>query len=191
MSETYYISDLHFGHANVLSYDNRPFCDIDSHDETIISNWNSVVNPEDDVWILGDFSWYPAGKTIEIYKRLNGKKHLVIGNHDKKLLRNREVKELFVETVDYKEIRIDSSTGVVLCHYPIPCFNNHYRKWIHLYGHVHNSFEWNMMEHTRRQMEKLYDVPCRMYNVGCMMSYIDYKPRTIEEILRHYEGCDE
>ena len=53
-----------------------------------------------------------------------------------------------------------------------------------LYGHVHNSFEWNMMENVKKQMTELYDKKCEMYNVGAMMSYINYQPRTLEEIVK-------
>lgn len=179
----YYISDLHFGHKNSLSFDNRPFTDIEIHDQTIINNWNNTVSIDDDVYILGDISWHNATKTIEIFKSLNGRKHLIKGNHDSKLLRNRELQSLFVEICDYKEIPLDNGKGIVLCHYPMPCFKNHYYGWIHLYGHVHNSFEYNMMEHVKRQMKELYNVPCLMYNVGTMMPYMDYTPRVLEEIM--------
>ena len=77
---------------------------------------------------------------------------------------------------------------IVLSHYPIPCFNRHYYGAYHLYGHVHTGFEWNMMEHMRRQMEELYDVPCNMFNVGAMISYMDYTPRTLEEIEKGYNA---
>ena len=183
---TYYISDLHFGHKNILSFDNRPFKNIEEHDKALIDKWNEVVGIDDDVWILGDFSWHNATKTIEIFEQLNGNKHLCIGNHDKKLLKNKDVRDLFVEIVDYKEIQISNECGVVLSHYPIPCFNNHYYGWYHLYGHVHNSFEWNMMERIKYEMESLYDKDCHMYNVGCMMAYMAYRPRTLEEIIRVY-----
>lgn len=179
----YYISDLHFGHKNSLSFDNRPFTDIEIHDQTIINNWNNTVSIDDDVYILGDISWHNATKTIEIFKSLNGRKHLIKGNHDSKLLRNRELQSLFVEICNYKEIPLDNGKGIVLCHYPMPCFKNHYYGWIHLYGHVHNSFEYNMMEHVKRQMKELYNVPCLMYNVGTMMPYMDYTPRVLEEIM--------
>lgn len=187
MGKNFYISDLHFGHKNILAFDNRPFKDTAEHDRAIIERWNSAVGIEDSVWILGDFSWYPAMKTIEIYKQLNGIKHLVIGNHDHKLLRNRDVQALFTEIVPYKEIDFGNNNGVVLCHYPIPCFNHHYYGWYHLYGHVHNSFEWNMMERVKYEMTALYDKPCNMYNVGCMIPYMDYTPRTLEEIIRANE----
>ena len=178
-----FISDLHFGHQNCLSYDNREFTSIEAHDEALIEHWNSVVDIDDDVWILGDFSWYSAKKTIDIFNRLNGVKHLCIGNHDKKLLRNLDVRKLFVEIVDYKELQLTDKIGVVLSHYPIPCFNHHYYGWYHLYGHVHTSFEWNMMKQVKYEMEALYDKPCKMFNVGCMVPGMDYKPRTIEEII--------
>ena len=170
-----------------MSFDNREFPSIEAHDEALIQNWNEAVGIDDDVWVLGDISWYPATKTIEIFKRLNGTKHLCIGNHDKKLLRNKDVQSLFSEIVDYKEIQIASDSGVVLCHYPIPCFNHHYYGWYHLYGHVHNSFEWNMMKHIKYEMETLYDVPCRMYNVACMIPGMDYTPRTLDEIIQFNE----
>lgn len=179
----YYIGDLHFGHKNCLSFDNRPFKDIDEHDRVLIDNWNEVVGIDDDVWILGDFSWHNATKTIEIFNQLNGHKHLCVGNHDKKLLKNKDVRDLFVEIVDYKELYLSNNCAIVLSHYPMPCFNNHYYGWYHFYAHVHSSFEWNMMERVKFEMAALYDKECHMYNVGCMMSYIGYQPKTLDEII--------
>lgn len=185
----YFIGDLHFGHVNCLSFDNRPFKTIEDHDAVLIKNWNNVVGMEDDVYILGDISWYNTTKTLEILKQLNGHIHLIRGNHDHKHLKNRELQSMFVEITDYKELHIPgtddkkNSNGVVLCHYPIPCFNHHYYGWYHLYAHVHNSFEWNMMERIKYEMKELYDRPCNMYNAGAMMPYIHYTPRTLEEII--------
>lgn len=190
MGKTFFISDLHFGHKNVLAYDNRQFPSVEAHDEALIEKWNSAVGIDDDVWILGDISWYPAMKTIDIFKRLNGIKHLCAGNHDKKLLRNEQVRALFVEIVDYKEIQYDD-VGIVLCHYPIPCYNHHFNNWIHLYGHVHNSFEWNIMKQVQYEMRELYQKPCRMYNVGCMIPGMDYTPRTLKEITDTFELVSE
>ena len=180
----YFISDLHFGHINCLAFDNRPFNSISEHDEYIINSWNETVGIEDDVYILGDISWYNSTKTIEIFKQLNGRLHLIKGNHDDNLLKNRELRSLFIEVRNYCEVASGDGKSIVLCHYPIPCFRNHYYGWYHLYGHVHNSFEWNMMENTKRQMKELYDKECRMYNVGAMMPYINYTPRTLEEIIK-------
>lgn len=180
---TYFIADLHFGHKNALAFDNREFPSIEVHDEALIENWNSAVGNDDDVWILGDVSWYGSTKTIEILNTLNGAKHLCVGNHDKKLLRNKGIQEQFVEIVDYKELQIDESFGIVLCHYPIPCYNHHFHGWVHLYGHVHTSFEWNIIKQVQYEMRELYGAKSEMYNVGCMVPGIDYTPRTINEIV--------
>lgn len=180
---TYFTADLHLGHKNVLRFDNRPFSTIEENDEYIISQWNDTVGNDDDVWILGDISWYPAAKTAEILKRLKVRKHLCIGNHDHKLLKSADVRQQFVEIVDYKEISFGDGTGVVLCHYPIPCYNKHFYGWYHLYGHVHSTFEWRMMAEVQTKMREVHNAKIEMYNVGCMMTYMRYRPRTLEEIL--------
>ncbi len=181
---TYFISDLHFGHRNILRFDCRPFSTIEEHDEYLINQWNDTVGTDDDVWILGDISWYSALKTVNILKRLNGKKHLCIGNHDHKLVKSAAFQQQFVEIVDYKEISFGDGTGVVLCHYPIPCYNKHFYNWYHLYGHVHATFEWTMIEDFQNQMREQHQKKSQMYNVGCMMKYMNYRPRTLEEILK-------
>lgn len=180
---TYFISDLHFGHTNCLSYDNRPFTNIQEHDEALIQNWNNKVKTDDEVWILGDLSWYNVDTTINILKRLNGKKKLCIGNHDSHFLKHEKFREQFEEITDYKELKSEDSKGIILCHYPIPCFKNHFYGWYHLYGHVHISFESNMINHFVREMNDLYLKKCYMYNVGCMTPEMDFTPRTLEEII--------
>lgn len=187
----YYIADLHFGHENVLAFDNRPFKDIEEHDKELINRWNHVVGYDDDVYVLGDISWYNATKTIEIFEQLNGIKHLIIGNHDGRLLKNRELRNLFVEITHYKKIQSDHDSAIILSHYPIPCFDQHLYGAYHLYGHVHNSFEWNIMQRVRYEIETLYEKKCNMFNVGCMMPYMDYTPQTLEDILYEYEKWKE
>jgi len=189
----YFIADLHLGHKNVIMHDNRPFHTIEEHDQAIIENWNEKVwNPKDNVYIIGDISWHNTETTIRLVEALNGNKHLIVGNHDKKLIKNSEFCSLFSEVIDYKEIQITKDKGIVLCHYPIPCFNHHYRGWVHLYGHVHNSSEWQLMERIRFEVEKIDNIPCNMYNVGCMMKYMEYTPKTLEEIAAGYHKvCDD
>lgn len=192
----YFISDLHFGHEHVLDFDNRPFFKIEDHDKTLIENWNKEVNVDDEVYIIGDISFYNVTKTIEIFKNLNGKKYLIVGNHDKRFLKSQEFRELFVEICEKKEVYIDKHLSLILNHEPIPCFKNMYRGWVHLYGHVHCSFEWNMMKHTQMLLKELYSKEegkdpndiCRMYNVGCMVDYMDYTPRSLEYILEKNEN---
>lgn len=186
MGQLKYIADLHFGHKNAMSYDNRQFPSVEAHDQYLIERWNATVDVDDEVWILGDISWYNATRTLEILRSLNGIKNLCIGNHDHRFLRNAEIRSEFNEIEHYREIEFSKDNGVVLSHWPIPCFNKHYYGWKHLYGHVHSTFEWNMMEQDRYRMEALYDKPCNMINVGCMMPYMDYEPRTLEDIEARY-----
>lgn len=79
----YYIADTHFGHDNVIRFDNRPFANIEDMDRIMIANWNSMVTDADDVYIIGDFV-YRSGKSVSWYcNQLHGRKHLILGNHDK------------------------------------------------------------------------------------------------------------
>lgn len=181
-----FVADLHFGHKNVLAFDARPFGTIEEHDAMLVEKWNSITEMTDDVWILGDISWHNATKTFEIFRQLNGNKHLVRGNHDSKLLRNKDIQKLFVEILDYKELEIGNDKSIVLSHYPIPCFKNHYYGWLHFYGHVHTSYEENIMVRCRYEMEELYNIPCKMYNVGAMAPWMDYTPKTADEIVTNW-----
>lgn len=174
----FYISDTHFGHANIIKYDNRPFGSVQKMDRTIIDNWNNAVFDNDTVYILGDFSWYDEDKTLGILKSLNGKKVLTKGNHDRV---SQKIAKQFVGVHNYLEIN-DDKTKVVLSHYPMPFWNGQFRDSVHLYGHVHNSHQWNVCESLRAELKQLQDIPMRMYNVGCMMEWMDYTPRTLEEI---------
>lgn len=178
-----YISDMHFDHANCIAFDARPFRDTEHMNEEMIRRWNSVVKPEDHTYILGDFCWKKEDRWAEILPRLNGQKTLILGNHD---ITPQKTKRFFADVKESKVVE-DNGRKVVLCHYPMPCYRNHFYGWYHLYGHVHSSFEWNMMEHNRYLFEELYTRPCEMYNVGCMLPYMDYTPRTLDEIIAGYQ----
>lgn len=179
----FYISDTHFGHKNILRYDNRPFFTLSEMEKAIIENWNRVVSKNDTVYILGDFSWYGDKETIEILNKLAGQKILVKGNHDKF---SKKVFDCFAKVCDYLEIT-DNNNKVILSHYPMPFWNGQFRDSVHLYGHVHNSHQWNVCENLKNELRQLQDLPMRMYNVGCMMEWMDYTPRTLQEIQ---EKCE-
>jgi len=82
MSETFFTSDHHFGHKNILEYekDARPFKTLEEMHHVLINNWNSVVSKNDIVYHLGDFAF--GRHNISIARHLNGRKKLVLGNHD-------------------------------------------------------------------------------------------------------------
>lgn len=178
----YYIADTHFNHKNALAFDNRPFASVEEMNQALIKNWNRVVGPGDHIYILGDFHWGKAKDWPGTLSQLSGNKHLIRGNHDLKMPMTPEVRRFFVDVADYREVK-DGDKHIVLCHYPMPAFKNMYYGWLHFYGHVHNTAESNMIEHFCRQVEAYYEFPKRAFNVGCMMPYMNYTPRTMEEII--------
>ena len=178
-----YIADWHYNHEDIIAYDARPFRSAKEMNAELVRRWNAAVAPEDITYVLGDMLYCSGEEALALLDSLNGTKVLVKGNHD--LCEDEAIRSRFAAIDDYLEIR-DGDRDVVLCHYPIPCFKNHYQGWYHLYGHVHTAFEANMMENSRRQMEALYLRPSHMYNVGAMVPYMDYTPRTLDEILSGY-----
>lgn len=87
---TFFTSDLHFGHVNILNYTKRRQYLGMRDDETIVDMndrlvrvWNAQVAPEDTVYVLGDFAMGKVAETVEYARQLNGTKHLVMGNHDR------------------------------------------------------------------------------------------------------------
>ena len=180
MPEKFYISDWHYGHKNCLAFDNRPFTTIEQMNTALVGRWKSVLLPGDAVYELAAMFWCNAATANPILNSLAGEIFLVKGNHDRCHIKR--FVDQFVKVSEYMEIE-DKDRKVVLCHYPIPCFKNHFYGWYHLYGHVHNSFEYNMMEHTKFLMKELYDRQCNMFNVGAMMPWMDYTPRTLNEII--------
>lgn len=153
----YVTSDLHFGHKNIIKYENRPFNNIEEMDKTIIDLWNKTINDKDLIYILGDFSWYKGEKTNEILKTLKGNKMLIIGNHDKNFLEDKKFnKDLFQEICYYKELKVNKQK-IILFHYPIIDWNGKNNGSIHLYGHVHT-----MINKDTEYMKKEYNC----FNVG-------------------------
>lgn len=174
-----YIADMHFDEEDIIAYDNRPFNSAAEMNDAMIRNWNRVVGDDDFTWILGDFCAGDGARWREILGQLRGRKGLIRGNHDDPAAVE-AARDLFEDVADYKEI-VDEGRHVVLSHYPIPSFRDHYFGWYHLYGHVHTSFEWNIAENAKRLIQKLYvrDDVCRMFNVGAMVPYVNYTPITI------------
>ena len=82
MKKIYFSSDLHFCHNKDFIYKARGFNSIEEHDEELIERFNSIVTPEDDLWILGDLMLGDNDEGIKKIKQLNGNLHIIYGNHD-------------------------------------------------------------------------------------------------------------
>lgn len=176
-----YIADWHYGHANAIQFDNRPFETVQEMNETLVTRWNRAVDPGDVVYVLGDMFWCKSSEAVPVLRQLSGTKILIRGNHDRS--NDGAFIRQFAKVTEYLEVK-DENRNVVLCHYPIPCFKNHfYDGWCHIYGHVHDTFEHVLMLEIRRKMIEDHKVKCDMYNVGAMLPYMDYTPRTLDEII--------
>ena len=196
----YYISDLHLFHKNVTragkNFDDRPFDNLEEMHSTVKDKWNAKVTNGDTVYILGDLVMRGTQEDlIAFVSTLKGHKVMVKGNHDD--IKDLRYKQLFDEICDYKEIS-DTLDGknvkLVLCHYPILMWKNQHRGSILLYGHVHNSIEEYYFKKCLREMDnedsfnrRDGEEVLRAYNVGCMMPYMDYEPKSLTEIVASYE----
>ena len=114
----YYTSDLHFGHKNILKFcqDTRKFEHLFAMEQALIKRWNATVKPHDVVIVLGDV-FLGSSKKIqkEILAKLNGKKILVKGNHDKS---NSQMMSLGFEWSCDEMVRYIQGERVILSHYP-------------------------------------------------------------------------
>ena len=186
----YYISDLHLEHANVIRFDKRPFFNTKEMGEEIIKRWNARVKPGDSVYILGDFCMSKNEDDWFYYlNKLNGKKFLIKGNHDIRM--SGKLKSKFSQICDYKEIS-DCGKRIVMCHYPIITYRADYKENTYMfYGHVHVSVEADLINEA---IKNIHNKPnefwgegirplAQLCNVGCMISYMDYTPRTADEII--------
>ncbi len=141
MPQVFFTADSHFGHAGILSPRMpapRPFATIEEHDETLVSRWNDAVGPDDTIWHLGDFAYRcPEAYAAAIFARLNGRKFLVRGNHEKLGARL----SWDAAVVDVTRIHVPlpegGSQGIWLSHYAHRTWPNMHRGDIHLYGHSH------------------------------------------------------
>lgn len=124
---TFFTSDTHFGHKNIIKYSNRPFRDFAHMDWEIVNRWNTLVGDTDVVYHLGDTALGDSTRWDEIFKSLNGYKVLIVGNHDRIFAgekpRQREkwdekFHEWFDEIYDNTDITLSDGTAVNLSHFP-------------------------------------------------------------------------
>jgi len=194
--KTFVTSDTHFYHANMITWESMPkrylfnsqkgiekgsddfirdllMQDVIVMNETLINNWNSVVGKNDLVYHLGDFAFASPNKIREIVSRLNGRIHLINGNHENwKTLK--KIKDLFIATEPYKEIKYqfqDKTYHIIMMHYPIQQWNRMHYNSMMLCGHSHGSILHDVREgHIK-------------YDVGVDTELADFKPILIDDLI--------
>lgn len=184
MQKVFFTSDLHFGHENVLRFDNRPFASVEEMDAELVRRWNAKVGKGDLVYVLGDLIWKSRnGDAHNLIRSLNGQIILIKGNHDR-FLHNAQARASLAGIKDYDDICVTLEDGSVrrciLSHYFIPFYNGHRHQAIHLHGHSHFTDEADLELKMAKELNES-GFKNEIYNVGCM--YWDYAPVTLDEIL--------
>lgn len=176
------ISDTHFDHENIIRYCDRPYKNAGQMNEDLIRRWNNRIKPGDLVYHLGDFGLMKSDAPAKIIPRLNGRKVLILGNHDKTPQR-------------MMDFGFDlAMPGMVV---KVPNMNERYVYLVHrpqailpsglgfdisfvLHGHIHNS----LPEHRRRHEAKgeIADIPD--FNINCSVEVMNYEPATLEWIVK-------
>ena len=184
----YFISDTHFFHENVIRFDNRPFTCIEEMNAKMRDWWNNTVSSKDRVYILGDFIWLPPSNPdyIKFTCSLSGKKVLIKGNHDNTEKFSHDLKNCFEDICQRKEIKLNKK-HIILDHYPLMMYRHDTDSNVfHFHGHTHITGEQDWVEKWTRALifNRGMSTPTgQIINVGCMMPYMNYIPRTMEEII--------
>ena len=185
LSRNLYIADLHFGHNNIIRFDNRPFADVAEMNRTLFQRWNNKVYRDDQVYVIGDVQMRMKAEDVDaILRQLVGHLHLIRGNHDKK---NVEWLKNFESVDDYLEIpdrAYKKDCRVVMSHYWMPFYNHNQGLAFMLHGHTHVTEE-SLLEENMKQALRELGRRCEAYNVGCM--YQNYEPQTLEEIIERQD----
>lgn len=163
--KVWFTSDLHLDHSNIIKYSNRQFLSeedrrefealdqnwnrskyriskksTDMMNDHFIDNINKVVDKNDILFHLGDFTFAPKHSyydtALYFRNKINCKTvYNIWGNHD-----HEEIRHLFNNCWDLKEIYIENQS-YVLCHYCMLIWNKSHYGAIHLYGHSHSTLE--------------------------------------------------
>ena len=170
----FFTADLHLGHENIIEYCARPFRTVGEMDSILISNWNAAVKPDDTVYILGDMLFC---KSPEKYLTvLNGRKYLMIGNHDRSWLKYIDRTYYFEDVTLMTIVPYTKQHLLTLCHYPMMCWSGDRKgRGYMIHGHLHNGTDAEYFKFIRSNMN--------MLNAGVDIN--NFKPVTFEELLKN------
>lgn len=169
---TYYISDTHFGHENVIAMCGRPFSDIEEMDRILVERWNRKVKGNDTVFVLGDM-FFRCSDPETILKQLKGKKRLIKGNHDGSWMTKVDASLYFLSIDTMLETSVDNY-GATLCHYPLLTWRHKLKTYM-IHGHIHNDTSTDFWPLIRDRE--------RVLNAGVDIN--GFEPVTLEELIEN------
>lgn len=141
----FFTSDTHFGHDAAIRNCERIFPSTEEMDEALIAAWNRTVAPGDTIYHLGDVLVGSPHEAPHYLDRLNGKIHLVAGNHDKRLIRDHAG---FFASISLMQELVIGEQMLILCHYPMREWDRCYLGSWHLHGHVHGRLNHDPLGHS-------------------------------------------
>lgn len=186
MANVFFTADTHFGHANVIGFCARPFATVDEMNEALIDNWNAKVRGCDTVFVVGDM-FYRCENVVEILRRLKGKKHLILGNHDHSWTDRVDLADHFVGVDRILEFS-DGERGYTLCHYPMLQWPHQKRTYM-VHGHIHNdvTFDfWPLLRARERVLNAGVDV-----NGYGPVSFDELVANNVRYKAEHAEGLND
>lgn len=163
----YFTADMHFGHRAIINMQNRPFESVEEMDRVMLQNFNSVVHKNDTVYILGDICHHMTIEEADaLIRKMNGKKYLIMGNHDKKYDSG-----LFEDIRDFMKVSVDGHY-FALMHYPMLSWPKMSLGGYQLHGHIHARMDYNKANRAEG---------IRRYDVGVEAN--DYFPVSAKQII--------
>ncbi|MCL2165137.1 MAG: metallophosphoesterase family protein [Oscillospiraceae bacterium] len=170
----FFTADQHFGHENIIGRCGRPFSSVEEMDSAMLENWNSRVSKQDTVYVLGDLFFKNAFPAKEYLLKLNGKKHLIFGNHDKGWMAGVNPADFFLSVTQLSEIS-DGDRKLYLCHYPLMAWNGTAKGSYMVHGHMHNKTDIECFTLIRSMPNLL--------NAGVEVN--EYQPVTFDELVEN------
>ena len=144
---TFFTSDTHFDDEYSLAYFNRPFKSVDKMNRVLVEKWNSVVNDDDTIYHLGDFTLEGIQHFTKWASQLNGKIKILPGSHDSPWLKDFVATEKIqviapLVSLEFPEVGTrESPQVIVLCHYSMQVWDrSNHGSW-HLFGHSHGKLK--------------------------------------------------
>ena len=195
----WFTSDTHFSHKNILTHSpNRAKVgafntdDLLSHDKWLIEKWNKTVAKNDIVYIIGDFSFAPSECVKKLCGKLNGKKYLIVGNHDKS---SEKLEGYFkdiklIKCVTFKKCHFDfleEDFQVCMCHYAMVVWPSKHYGCVQVCGHSHGRLDEFNEESTDLRVDVGWDSKLGNYDlVSLEKLYKYFKLKTNGQFFRKY-----
>ena len=215
----WFVGDLHFSHQSILYFHPKRRAEVGitleelqedkalaiaRHDEWLINRWNEIVSREDTIYFLGDFCFANKVNTEKILQKLKGKKHLILGNHDKSLNgldryfeSVSQIKEAKFTNNQFKFIDPKETFCIEMCHYPLLTWNRRPHGTVMVHGHAHGmaddlnrvskelrvdvGFDGTLANHSFVELETLYNYFCEIRDAAGCKTFQEYNEWLMKE----------